>query len=283
MELESRLYHKYANLFELNCNQGKFYEVNEPLTEESRKNTVYFNGRYYTFLKTENSWELTPSLPLFKSMLTNQLFIRLRDCGYWLRKGDIVFREDDKISQTNTDIFEMYQGFKLKTVSLFDRVFICVDPHLVISTRASIGYLLEKGITPEKLSGFSVRFKTETEYFIDGFLVDIVQNTSAEGNQKTGNLCHIKSYRDFKEETIIAYKVFPESRPEVLQSLLDALGRKFNIVSLQRQYSFLNSKTASIDRLKKTLEIVKQLQQHFPLKFGDFNISLEVEPARVKW
>ena len=97
-------------------------------------------------------------------MLTKQLFLRLRDCGYKSRKGDIVFKENDKIVQPNTDIFEMFQGFKLKTVSLFDRLFVCVDPHLVISTQANISYLLEKGIDAGKLSGFSVRFKDELEY-----------------------------------------------------------------------------------------------------------------------
>lgn len=153
----------------------------------------------------------------------------------------------------------------------------------MISTQANVHYLLGKGIVPEKLSGFSVRFKNESEYFIDGFLVATIQDASVQGNPEASYLCQIKSYRDFKEETVIASKVFPESRPEVLQSLLDAMSRKFNIVSLQRQYSFLNSRTASIDRLKKTLEIVKQLQEIFPLNFGDFSISLEVEPARVKW
>lgn len=128
MALENRLYHKYANLFELNFNKGKFYEVSEPLTEEQSKNTVYFNGRHYTYNKTENSWELTPSTPLFKSMLMKQLFIKLREYGYRLRKGDIVFRENDKISQPNTDIFEMFQGFKLKTV------FPCLTVSLFVST-----------------------------------------------------------------------------------------------------------------------------------------------------
>jgi len=65
--------------------------------------------------------------------------------------------------------------------------------------------------------------------------------------------------------------------------LLDALNRKFNVISLQRQYSFLNSKTASLERLKKTLEIITRIQEIFPLEFGGFKVTLESEPARIKW
>ena len=42
MELENRLYHKYANLFELNITNGKLYEVSKPLTKEQEKCTVFF-------------------------------------------------------------------------------------------------------------------------------------------------------------------------------------------------------------------------------------------------
>jgi hypothetical protein len=267
----------------LTYDQGKLYELKESPPDEQRKDTVYFNGKYYTYKKVKSATETEPSLPLFKSMLTKQFCLKLRDQGYRFRKRDLAFRAEDAVEQPHTDVFDMFNGFKLRTMVLFKRLFLCVDPHLIILTRASAAYLLEQGISPEKLSGFSVRFKDQEGMNIDGFLIATAPGNTFESRLEPDFLCQIKSYRDFKEELVPTSRVLPESRPEVLQALLDGLGRKSNVVLLQRQYSFLGSKTASLERLKRTLQIITQLQELFPLKFGEFKVTLEGEPARIKW
>ena len=65
--------------------------------------------------------------------------------------------------------------------------------------------------------------------------------------------------------------------------ILNELGMDFDVISLQRKLSFLDSRTASKDRLIRTLEIIKRLKQEiFPLEFGEFKIALEDSPMVVK-
>ena len=250
---------------------------------ERRKGTIYFNGKLYTCEAEENAVEIEPSLTLLKSLITKQFCLKLRDNGYCFKGKYLAFKEEDKIDQPHDDIFNMFEGFKLRTVLLFDRFFLCVDPHLLIFTQASIDHLLKEGFTPEQLSDFSVSFRDQEGFNIDGYLIKTAPGNNFEEHLGEDFLCQVKNHRDFKEELVSTSRVVPESRPELIQTLLDALNRKFNVISLQRQYSFLNSKTASLERLKKTLEIITRIQEIFPLEFGGFKVTLESEPARIKW
>jgi hypothetical protein len=283
MEFEQRLYHKFANLFELTYDQGKLYELKDPPLEEQRDAVVYYKGKHFSHKKMPGAVETELRIPILKNMFTKQFCLKLRDCGYRFRKKYHVFRNEDAIGQPNSDVFEVFNGFKFRTIELFKRLFLCIDPHLIIITRASIDFLLKEGMNSESLSGFSVRYKEEGLYYIDGFLLSTAPGKTFDNRLGSDFLCQIKSYRDFKEELVSPSVTFPESRPEVLQALLDGLGRNFNVVSLQRQHSFLNSRTASRDRLQRTLRIVTQLQDAFPLNFGKFKVVLENQPARIKW
>jgi len=55
------------------------------------------------------------------------------------------------------------------------------------------------------------------------------------------------------------------------------------LIAKQRELSFLDSKTASKDRFRKTLKIVNALKKNvFPLNFGDWEINLETTPIVIK-
>ena len=284
MELEHRLYHKYANFFELRYEQGKLFELDEELGEVQREDTVYFGGRLYTYDESaENIVEIEPSLLLLKSVITKQFCIGLKENGYRFKGRCLSFREEDIIDQPHTDIFNMFNGFRFRTIALFGRLFLCIDPHLIILIETSIDYLLSQGVAPDRLCDFSVRYRSQEGKRIDGYLIETSQGNAFDSRFGSDFLCKVKSYREFEEQIIPPSHVYPESRPELIQRILDNLNRRFSVISLQRQHSFLNSRTASKERLKRTLKIIRQLQEIFPLKFGEFKVILENEPVRIKW
>lgn len=283
MELEERLYHKYANFFELQYERGRIFELKETPGKGQKEDTILFNGRLYTYKKVKNAKEIEPSLSLLKGMITKQFCLRLIDNSYKFKGKYLAFKEDDIIDQPHADIFKMFNGFKFRTITLFDRLFLCIDPHLIILNEASIDYLLNEGVAPHRLSDFSVRYRSQEGKNVDGYLVETAQGNTFDGRLGSEFLCKIKSYREFEEQLIPPSRVYPESRPEVIQRILDNLDRRFNVISLQRQHSFLNTKAASKERLKRTLEIIRQLLEVFPLEFGKFKVILEGDPARIKW
>lgn len=284
MELERRLYHKHANFFELRFEQGRLFKLDgEPHEIERRNDTVYFEGRIYTYETGENRVEIEPSLAILKRMIAKQFWLSLKENGYEFRGKYSAFREEDIIDQPHSDIFDMFSAFRFRTLVLFDRLFLCIDPHLVILSIANVDYLLSQNIPLEELSDFSVRYRSKEGKHIDGYLIETAQGQTFDDRLGQGFLCKVKSYREFEEQLVSVSQVYPESRPELMQRILDDLNRGFSVISLQRQQSFLSSKTASKDRLKRTLEIVTQLKEIFPLQFGDFEVNLESEPIRIKW
>lgn len=250
---------------------------------ERRRDTVYFDGKSYTYEALENAVEIEPNPVLLKSIITKQFCLKLYDNGYRFKGKYLAFKKEDRINQPHDDIFSIFDGFRFRTVLLFERLFLCVDPHLVIWSQASIEYLLKQGCNPHQLADFSVSYRSSEGRRIDGYLVRTASANSFEGHLGEDFLCQVKNHRDFKEELLSPSAVYPESRPELIQTLLDVLNRKFNVISLQRQHSFLNAKTASLERLRKTLTIVAGMQVIFPLEFGGFKVTLENEPVRIKW
>ena len=55
------------------------------------------------------------------------------------------------------------------------------------------------------------------------------------------------------------------------------------MIKLQRIESFLESKTSSLDRFQRTLEIIKMLKEIvFPLEIGELSIEISEEPIIIK-
>src|SRR5439155_21878074 len=95
--------------------------------------------------------------------------------------------------------------------------------------------------------------------------------------------CLVRNFRTQKDHTLTASEVFPESRPEILDLMLELLGRPKSAVRLVRQHSMITSKTASKDRLARTLAIAQELSETvFPLALAGESLKIDTEPAIVR-
>jgi len=229
----------------------------------------------YSYERIPGSRPIKPEKDLLKSMITKQFALKLKNLGYRFKGKYRVYKEEAEVENPYKDIFSIYRGFEFRILLLNEDIYLCIDPKIIFKFNSSIKQLIEKGANPNSLKDFSVSYSAEREG-IDGYLIE----TASIGEDF---VCKIKNYRDFREVEISADKVFPEPRPELIQKLLNEIGVQYDVIGLQRKLSFLDSKTASRDRLYKTLEIIKRLKSEvFPLKFGEFEVNIEETPVVVR-
>ena len=271
------VYDRFGNLFSLDYNKGSLHEFpREPQNQEEDNATVYWKGRYFTFLSGTNSSRIDPSVDLVKQLIIKQFQVKVYQKGYSFQTDYAIYHQANEVQHDLKNVFSMYKGFIFRVYAISGNLFLCVDPHLTIITNASIQYLAERCKTMDKLSDFSVRWKTKSGQGIEGYLINTEHSTG-------GTKCRVKNYGTGSEEEIDGSIVYPESRPELLEHLLLSIGQDISVVSLQRRLSFLDSKEASRDRLFETLEIVKNLGTNiFPLMFGDFSIKLDPNSIVVR-
>ncbi|RLE79748.1 MAG: hypothetical protein DRJ51_07160 [Thermoprotei archaeon] len=273
-----KIYDKFGNLFKFNCRIGKLYQVPDELEKEIDKTkTIYVNGTYYSYERI-SSIEVEPTLEMIKRILVKQFCLTLKNNGYEFKGKYLVYSKSKEIDHPHRDIFSVFDGFEFRIMIVQSEPVLCINPHLIFRVNCSIQDLIERGVDIAKLSDFSVSYKGENSYGVDGYLIE----TLIERDSRTSFLCRIKDYREFTEELVPADRVRPEPRPELIQYLLRCLNIEFDVIKMQREYSFLESKTASKDRFLKTLKIVKELKKLFPIKFGDFEVDIQTEPIIVK-
>jgi len=272
-----RMYDRFGNLFGLTVQQGMLYQLDGPPSPHEKAKTIYYDGKYFTPGSKEGLQPIEVTLPMLMRLVTKQFVLGLKEAGYCLKGRYIVYREQDELDQPCKDIFCIYDGFEFRVVNLTNGILLCVDPHLIFRSNCTIGQLLEKGMSPADLSDFSVNYRREERYRIDGYLIETRISDSGQA------LCKVKNYRDFKQEDVPAENVLPEPKPELIQRVLEHLSRRFNVIALQRKQSFLDSFTASRDRLMRTLAIITELRRNvFPLRFGKFKVSLDSEPVVIR-
>ena len=277
------LYDRFSNFFEIDWQGGSIYLIGDQINSKVDQDTVVnFAGKYFSYKSYKNSTKTQPTLAILQRLVRKQFEIKLGAKGYKLRKwGYCAYRLDDEVSQPHKDIFSIFKGFVYRLLILEEKLLLCVDPHLVLQTNCSIHDLAQKGIKVDELNDFPVRYDTLEEDGIDGYLIGTVQKSAKKYE------CKVKGYRKIEgksqEETIAAHKVFPECRPELLQRFVTRLGSSYSIIDLQRRLSFLDSATASKDRLLATLDVINKLSNEvFPLKFGDFVINVKSQPIIIK-
>jgi hypothetical protein len=273
------IYDRFGNFFRMNYEMGKLYRYeDDPREKIGPGKTIFFRGYFYSYERSIDAVEEDhPSIQILKSMITRQFALKLQNNGYRFKGEYRVYKPDYQLESLHRDIFSVYDGFVFRTVVIGGSILLCIDPHITFSFNASIKTLIDKGIRLDQLKDFSVTYSGGKIKRIDGYLLETLR-------QKGTNLvCRIKNYRNFTEEIVPAEIVFPEARPELIQETLKKLNRPYDVVALQRKLSFLDSKTASRDRLLKTLEIAKELQERiFPLEFGQFKVELEIEPIVIR-
>jgi len=280
-----KVYNRFGNLFRISHNIDKiFLWKNDPSERIGSEKTIFLGGKFYSYEGggEEEAEEIVPNAKIIKSIITKQFESKLRGLGYIFKKKYITYKEQNKFDHPNQDIFNIFQGFEFRFTDINDVIFLVIDPKVIIETTCSIAQLVDKGAPMDRLKDFSVRYTTERiKGGIDGYLLYTTKHKI--DNEGSLLICRVRNYRTFNEEEIVADRVFPEARPELIKNLLKLIGRDYDVVALQRKLSFLDSKTASKDRLFKTLEIARQLKKEvFPLKFGKFEIDLETEPVVIK-
>ena len=279
----TEFYDVHANFFRLHVDRlGEVYFIGPVVSDSMDRTTIIKrSGNFYSYKKEYgNLCDLTGDMVL--GFIRKNFRQTIRENGYKLRGKYTLYTEDDKINHKNEDLFQLYKGFRYRIFSIYNEYYLCVDPSCVVLSTASIEYLAKKGINLEFLEGFSVRYIHEKGYRISGYLM--------ETEKKNGEyISTIKLYRkpeylDIPDIVKIeAGSIFPESRPEILESFLNRLGSTSSLIRLIRNLSFLDSSTASRDRFIETLKIIEKIESEiFPIEFGGFHISLSKEPIIIK-
>jgi hypothetical protein len=262
------LYKRFSNFFPVKLEGGTLYSAT------SNIDALYFRGAYFSY--HPNGFPVS-NIPLIakKDLILNEFVKKLLDLGYECDHYKLVVfhPETDKVSNINfDDIAEVFNGFQFRFYTLQDAVFFVCDPHLVIRAKGSVAELVTKGVRLSSLIGVAVADRATRRKI--GYVI---------GEGSTQSHCTIQRFdREGTEQTVCA-DISIDPRVEIFQSIMRSLDRQYDFENLRRTLTFLNSKTSSRDRLLKTLDIVAVLNQKvFPLKFGDFVISVEKDPAVVQ-
>jgi argonaute-like protein implicated in RNA metabolism and viral defense len=98
--------------------------------------------------------------------------------------------------------------------------------------------------------------------------------------------CQIRNFRDYTQAEASADSVILEARPEIIQEVLQRIGKPFEVIRLQREMSFLSSSKASADRYAKTVEFVHGLLRGrtpvFPIREGALVVELARTPLAIR-
>jgi len=277
------LYERFGNFFEIDYQGGSIYLLGDDVEKTVDQDAVVrFMGKFYSYKPYKNSSKTQPNLGILQRFIGKQFEKKLAAKGYKLRKwGYCAYRTEDEVNQPHQDIFSLFKGFVYRILTLEEKLSLCIDPHLILQANCSIYDLMQKGIPAHELNDFPVRYATPENIGIDGYLIDTFKGSQEEF------VCKVKKYRkvenESQEEIISADRVYPESRPELLQKFIAGLGSSYSIIDLQRRLSFLDSATASRDRFLATLDMIARLSKEvFPLKFGDFVVNVKAQPIIIK-
>jgi hypothetical protein len=283
---------QYMNWFRLSISDGALYKI--PVTEDSEP-TEYFlrhnEGDAVDFYTLEPNDDYPPVYPqgtLRRRVVLRAFRDKLKNIGFKFKGsfGDIAYWDRKATRQPHNDVFSAYTAaFEFRVVEYNtgedDECFLVIDPHVVFIMNMSVRDLVSRNISLSKLSSLSVRVTAEEgddHGGIDGFLIETL-------NGQEGVRCRITDSRTGEEKTVQADHVFIEPRPEVIRSILQALGSNFDVVEFQREKSFLSSPFASRERFEKTQEILRDYLINqvrvFPLTVGEFRIDIASSPVPV--
>jgi len=270
-------YQSFANMFELIVNKGTIFgSLASPENSEDPE-SVSFRGKNYSLAGVMIDIVADPAQEIVKRFIFKNLISKLAVKGFSRRRRRIsyvVFRRSDEVQHPHTQFFRIYNGFEIKVRTVEEAYLLCIDPHVVIESEATLAQYVQQGLPLLGLSGFSVKYDTDTYMGIDGYLIETLQNGIVK--------CRIKNYRSPDETLVDVNRVKPEPRPEVLQELGDKIGIDFDVIKLQRKLSLQGSPIPSRHRFEKTKELARLLAQEiFPLKFGNFTVEINASPVAI--
>ena len=276
-------YDVFANLFKIGIeNLGGVYLVGPEIDETiDVLKTIKRSGNYYSYEPEYGEpCNLTASIVL--GFIRKYFRHTIRANGYLSKGHYTLYKEEDVVRHDNEDIIKLFKGFKYRILSLENEYYLCIDPACVVFSAASIEYLADRGISLQDLQGFSVRYIDDEGHRISGYLLQ----TEKDNGQITSTIRFYRRPNSLNLPDVVklpADTLYPEARPEILESFLNKLGTHSSIIRIIRRLSFLSSRTSSRDRLVETLRLAEKLvTEIFPLEFGGFKVSLSTEPIIVK-
>lgn len=269
------LYDKFSNFFALIGSAPTIYLVRDPDSFDGPM--VGFAGERYTWEHRETDELEAGDLEgqrqtqeIFRRMIISRFRWELRQSGYELRgMRYIAYHPDDFVEENNSrDIFDIFTGFEFRVLRIPDGMFLVLDPHLTIQMNASLEELKDQRMDTTKLIGYPI-FYPENGHTRKGLLVEVSASTCRIRNEEF-------DVREFQHSRIRI-----ENRPELIQSVLTALGRRDSVIRLQRKYSYLDRESPSQLRLAETIDIVSELRDRgvFPLNLGDSSTELSPYPT----
>lgn len=277
MSVSPVAYQSFANMFELIVNKGAIFRSLASPENREDPESVYFLGQNYSLAGGTGNIVAEPAQEIIKRFIFKNLISRLAAKGF-LRKrrriSYVVFRTSDEVQHPHTQFFRVYNGFEIRVRTVEEAYLLCIDPHVVIQSEATLAQYVQQGVSLSGLSGFSVKYDDDTYSGIDGYLIETLQNGVVK--------CRIKNYRELNETLVDVNKVKPEPRPEVLQELGDKVGIDFGVIKLQRKLSLQDSPIPSRQRFEKTKELAAMVAREiFPMKFGNFTIEMNAAPVAI--
>jgi len=263
---------KKINLFKLDFEgEKKIYRYSQIPKDEEENNFNRKGNKYFSLRKIGNPEEIEFNPYLIRKIIDNNFRIRLGIKGYRFKGTYAVYKEIDKVQHRsdNENIFSIFKGLKYRFVPLNNDLFLCIDYNLILQINASIQDFLDLGVSIGDLIRNSVEVRARE--YKKGQLVGIGDN----------NICTIDSYdMEIGKQSVSANEVYLLCRPEVLQDLLEKVGKPEGIISIQRQYSLLNPRR----RLSELKNIINKLNEEeiFPLNIENLMIYLENEPLPIE-
>ena len=266
------VYRKPSNFFQLKIvSQGKIFRLPDGFSGAYNKHLTVYDKATGGTLACSNfgfTWkEIQPDTLALQSFITKQFLISLAAKGYLIsKKGDkfertyIVYSTSKEIQSSDGDIYKLFDGFEHRIVLLDGNFFLCLNPHLKIKTVSSVKELIAKGLSSEKIVSLGAIYCDREGKRVRCNIVSA-----------TADKCRLRNLETGLDEDVNSGIVYIVPKPDILQGILLALGRKSSIIEIQRQYSFLSQREAAKGRFTKTLEIASNLaDQVFPLRFAEF-------------
>jgi len=278
------VYRKPGNLFHLKvASKGKVFRVPLDFSGNYNRSLTVYDKATGCRLACTNfgfDWEeVELDSFILKNFIAKQFGLCLRKKGYLTSKvgrkfgnSYVAYSASKEIPTQDRDIYRVFDGFEYRFVLISGIFYLCMNPHLKIKILASIGELMQKGLPAERMESLRAVYSGSEGETCRCNIVSLENNKCCVRNLDSGNNEYIDSG--------IVYLI---PRPEMVQNVLEVLGRKSNIIEIQRQYSFLKQREAAKGRFAKTLEIASDVaEQVFPLKFAGFEIQFVPKTISVR-
>lgn len=279
---------QYTNWFRLRIGEGSIYKVH--VTEDTSQTLEVFKYREdsYSLQPTDKCEPIIPGGDLLRRSILHAFREALRRNGFRFKgKGGLVaFWHKHPADQPHNDIFSAYTAsFEFRIVEYSDgdgaAYYLVLDPHVAFTMNVSVAELVSKGLPMSRFANLAVRVKSEGDERtsgIDDFLLETERRDDALQ-------CRILDFVSGEQTYQDASNVYLEPRPEIIRSLLVALGHDFDVVRFQQEKSFLRSSVPSKDRFRKTQEIVRDYLVEkagvFPLTVGNIQVEIDPEPTPI--